>query len=178
MPAPPPAAVTPAPVELTRGAVTGIDWIDAPATGDVAGQVSAAWQLAQRDNRVLLVYVGAKWCEPCQLFHDTVKTGRLDTQLAGLRLLAYDLDRDKDRLALAGYTSDMIPLFAGTTPDGMATQRKLAGAVKGAEAIGFIVPKLTRLLNGQRRFDLRLKLEREERLAMPLPATATSPSVR
>lgn len=171
---PPPRAAD----QRDRGLPVGIDWQEAAPQGDVAGQVRQAWHQAQRDRRTLLVYVGAAWCEPCQLFHDTVKTGRLDVQLAGLRLLAYDFDRDKDRLALAGYTSDMLPLFAGSAPDGMASQRKLGGAVKGNEAIAFIMPRLTRMMNGQRRFDQRVADGLGNPPLSPLPIQATAPVVR
>lgn len=132
-----------------------LDWVDAPAEGDVAAQVRSEWARAQRDNRTLLVYVGASWCEPCRYFHDAALAGRLDDAAAGVRLLAYDLDRDKDRLAAAGYSSDMIPLLAGTAPDGLGTTRKLAGGVKGPEAVDFLIPRLQRLALGQRRFDSR-----------------------
>ncbi|MBM4341751.1 MAG: thioredoxin family protein [Deltaproteobacteria bacterium] len=133
-----------------------MDWVDAPAEGDVANQVRREWARAKTDGRSLLVYVGAKWCEPCRYFHEAVQARRFDGVADGLRLLAYDLDRDKERLEAAGYGSDMIPLLAGTAPDGRGTARKFQGAVKGAEAVDYITPRLQRLLASQRRFDARV----------------------
>lgn len=154
----------------------GVDWVDAPATGDVAAQVREQWSKSQADGRALLLYVGAGWCEPCKIFHDAVVAGRFNGPADGLRLLVYDLDRDKDRLAAAGYTSDMIPLFAGTAPDGMATSRKLGGAVKGMEAIAYLTPRLQRLIASQRRMDAKVVQGLEGRRApVPVegPAAAT-----
>ncbi len=139
-----------------RRAVAGVDWVEAPAEGDVATQVRQEWARAKRDGRSLLLYVGAKWCEPCRYFHDAVQARRFDGVADGLRLLAYDLDRDKERLEAAGYGSDMIPLLAGTAPDGRGTARKFQGAVKGPEAVDYITPRLQRLLASQRRFDARV----------------------
>jgi len=133
-----------------------LDWVDAPTTGDVAKQVVEEVSRASAHGRGLLVYVGAKWCEPCEVFHKAALAGQLDADLAKLRVLAYDLDRDKDRLAAAGYTSDMIPLFAVPKPDGHATGRQFAGSVKGPEAIADLTPKVQRLMQSALRSQARI----------------------
>src|SRR5690242_12968923 len=64
---------------------------------------------ADSEQRRLLVYVGAAWCEPCQVFHRAVEAGRLDDELAGVRFLEFDSDIDSKRLAEAGYGGALIP---------------------------------------------------------------------
>lgn len=81
---------------------------------------------AKREGRVLIVYVGATWCAPCRQFKEAVAAGRLDEQLAGVTLLAFDADRDAERLASAGYTFRFIPAVALPGSDGRASQSRQA----------------------------------------------------
>src|SRR5687767_9361720 len=43
----------------------------------------------------VLVYVGATWCEPCQVFHKALASGELDEVLAGTKFVEFDADRDR-----------------------------------------------------------------------------------
>lgn len=113
---------------------------------EVPAIVRAELERAQRDGRDLIVYVGAPWCEPCMRFHDAVKAGELDATFPTLRLLEFDHDRDEARLARAGYTSSMIPLFVAPTADGKASPLRIEGSVKGERAVAAIVPRLSSLL--------------------------------
>jgi hypothetical protein len=122
-----------------------VEQLPAPA-GDVAPIVAREVARAQRERRQLLVYVGATWCEPCRRFHDAAAKGLLDHDFPSLRLLEFDSDRDHDRLAEAGYTSRLIPLFALPGGDGRASGRKLEGSIKGNGAVAEIVPRLAALL--------------------------------
>jgi thioredoxin family protein len=108
--------------------------------------VRAAQAQAKADERRLLVYVGAAWCEPCQVFHKAVEAGRLDAELAGVRFLEFDSDIDSKRLAAAGYGGDMIPRFALPGADGRGTDAKIEGGVKGEAAVGHIMARLKDLL--------------------------------
>jgi thiol-disulfide isomerase/thioredoxin len=92
------------------------------------------------------VYVGAGWCEPCQRFHRAAESGELDALFPSLTMLEFDLDRDAQRLAAAGYSSKYIPLFALPTPDGKASGKQIAGAIKGENAVAYIAPRLKELL--------------------------------
>ncbi|KIG15373.1 hypothetical protein DB30_05705 [Enhygromyxa salina] len=112
--------------------------------------VNAERARAQTDDRQLLVYVGASWCEPCQYFHDAVDGGSLDQVFPNLRLLEFDLDRDRDRLAAAGYSSQMIPLFVAPGPDGRAGPRRTEGGIKGPGAVDNLRPRLEALLAAAR----------------------------
>ncbi len=114
--------------------------------GDVAELVKQELQASGRAGKHVLVYVGATWCEPCQRFHHAAETGELDKQFPNLRLLTFDLDRDNERLAVAGYVSQYIPLFVLPGPDGRASARKVEGSVKGDAAVGQIAPRLSALL--------------------------------
>ena len=114
--------------------------------GAVAKVVSAEVARAKRNDRKLLVYVGATWCEPCRRFHDAVKSGALDKRFGSLRLLEFDLDRDGERLKEAGYDPKLIPLLALPGSDGRATGKQMEGSVKGDGAVGQIVPRLAALL--------------------------------
>src|SRR5688572_14809261 len=51
----------------------------------VAEQVSSAAAAGER----ALVYVGASWCEPCELFHEAVERGELDDLLSGTRFVEF-----------------------------------------------------------------------------------------
>lgn len=126
------------------------EFVLAPETGDVAELVVAELARARTDDRLLLVYVGASWCEPCQYFHAAVEDGTLDAELAGVRLLEFDLDRDRDRLLAADYGSRMIPLFVVPGPDGRAGPRRTEGGVKGPAAVDNLRERLVALLHAAR----------------------------
>jgi thiol-disulfide isomerase/thioredoxin len=122
-----------------------IEWAPAPE-GDVAALVKAELERAKKDGRTLLVYVGATWCEPCQRFHQAAEAGEITGDLPPLRMLEFDLDRDVERLAAAGYGSRLIPLFAVPAPDGRGTDVRIEGSIKGSGAVSNIVPRLRSLL--------------------------------
>ncbi len=144
-PAPPPASSAPsapAPAPPLRQLV----WREAAAQGALPLQVQQAAQEAQERGQRLLVYVGASWCEPCRYFHDAALRGELDGLLGPLTVLAYDADRDGDRLAAAGYQSKMIPLLAVPAPDGRCSGKLLQGSIKGPGAVADLVPRVRQLL--------------------------------
>src|SRR6185503_15794942 len=94
------------------------------------------------EQRTLLVYVGAAWCEPCQAFKQAAKHGELDATFPGLTFLEFDADHDGARLSAAGYDSELIPLFARPAPDGCASGRSTEGARKGSDWVADITPRL------------------------------------
>jgi hypothetical protein len=125
----------------------GIRWTPAPPEGgDVAALVRTERTRAIASHRQLLVYVGAVWCEPCQRFHHAAEHGELDASFPGLTVLEFDLDRDRERLAAAGYTSRYIPLFAVPKEDGTASGKQVEGGIKGDGAVEFITAKVKDLL--------------------------------
>jgi len=119
---------------------------DAPPEGDVDGIVRAELKTTRRENRRLLVYVGATWCEPCQRFHHAAERGELDATFPDVDMVTFDLDRDNERLASAGYVSKLIPLFALPGPDGRASGKQIEGGIKGEGAVGYIAPRLQKML--------------------------------
>jgi thiol:disulfide interchange protein len=132
----PPAAAAPSRVEI----------IAAPENEELPATVKRELDRARADGRELLVYVGATWCEPCQYFHKAAAAGELDAVFPGLRLLEFDLDRDRERLKQAGYGSRMIPLFAVPRADGTGSGQQIEGSIKGPGAVDEITPKLRGLL--------------------------------
>jgi thiol-disulfide isomerase/thioredoxin len=120
----------------------------APESGDLPGIVVGAMSAASAENRRVVVYVGATWCEPCQRFHRAVEQGELrDVEpLARVTLIEFDLDRDRERLAAAGYQSKYIPLFTLPGPDGRSSGKQVEGGIKGDGAVAYMVPRLTSLL--------------------------------
>jgi thiol-disulfide isomerase/thioredoxin len=138
-PEPPAAKAAPVPVEIVK--TTG---------ADVAETVRREIVRAKADKRDLLVYVGATWCEPCQYFHNAAAAGQLDATFPGLRLVEFDLDRDKEALERAGYSSKMIPLFALPRDDGSGSGEQIEGSIKGPSAVQQITPRLKALLNKRR----------------------------
>ncbi len=123
----------------------GLRWGEAPA-GDVAQLVREALASAAPDSRRVVVYVGAPWCEPCRRFHDAAARGDLGAMFGNVTLLAFDLDRDGDRLERAGYFSAYIPLLALPGADGRASGRQVEGGIKGKGAVQFLASRLGALL--------------------------------
>ena len=147
LPAPvaqPPKVVAPTPDATPRP--QHIDLVAAPADGPVAPYIQAQVARAKAEGRRLLVYVGATWCEPCRRFHDAAQAGQLDDAFGDLRLVEFDLDRDRDRLAADSYHSDLIPLLAMPGPDGKGNGRGMQGSVKGDGAVAQMRPRLQELL--------------------------------
>lgn len=133
----------PEPAAASKGRV---EWVRAAEGEDVATIVRRELERARKDGRDLLVYVGAKWCEPCQRFHHAAEKGELDDVFPRLRILEFDLDRDAERLAVAGYASRLIPLFVAPNDDGTASARRIEGSVKGEAAVMEIAGRLRRIL--------------------------------
>src|SRR5262249_9623896 len=104
----PRAAATAATSETPSGHVEFLTAAD----GDVASWVRSERAELHAKGRSVLVYGGASWCEPCERFHRAAAAGKLDGAFPTLTLLEFDTDRDGERLAMAGYTSNLIPLFA------------------------------------------------------------------
>jgi hypothetical protein len=125
---------------------TRIEIIEAPDEDDTAGIVRRELTRAQADGRKLLVYAGAAWCDPCERFHNAAKAGELDAELPGLRLIEFDLDRDRERLKKAGYGSKMIPLFAIPREDGSGSGAQIEGGIKGDGAVKDLTTRLQSFL--------------------------------
>jgi hypothetical protein len=132
--------------EAPAAPVAHVRLTPAPATGAIEPAVREELARAAAEKRKLIVYVGATWCEPCQKFHHAAQEGQLDATFPDLTLLEFDLDRDGQRLASAGYTSKYIPLFALPAQDGRASGKQIEGAIKGDGAVAYITPRLQDLL--------------------------------
>ena len=140
-PEPPPrAAATAAP---KKGHV---ELVGASPEGDVAELVRAELARAKNEGRDSVVYVGAKWCDPCNTFHDAAEAGELDAEFPRLRMLVFDIDRDSERLEAAGYGSRMIPLFVRPEADGRGSAVRIEGSIKGPGATREIAPRLAGIL--------------------------------
>ncbi|MBX7081618.1 MAG: thioredoxin family protein [Nannocystaceae bacterium] len=97
---------------------------------------------ARGEDRKLVVYLGASWCEPCQVFHRAVERGEFDRELAGVRFLEFDADVDAGALAEAGYGGKLIPRFVVPAQDGRGSDRRIEGGVKGERAAKEILARL------------------------------------
>jgi hypothetical protein len=95
----------------------------------------------------LVVYVGAKWCEPCTHFQEALKSGGLGRDLPDVVFLKFDHDKDEARLEEAGYGGRMLPRFVVPGVYGRASERRFEGSIKGPEAVGNIVPRLKQILS-------------------------------
>ena len=126
-----------------------LELVSAADNVDVAPLVQRELERARKDGKRLLVYEGATWCEPCRRFHEAAKAGRLDADLSSLRLLEFDADRDNERLAVAGYVSRFIPMFALPKADGNFSGRLIEGGSKGDGVVAEMVPRLRGLLAAQ-----------------------------
>jgi hypothetical protein len=117
-----------------------------PPAGEVAPIVKDELAKAQRDGRRLVVYEGAKWCQPCQQLHKAIENGELDATFPELTLLEFDADRDGERLLNAGYQSRYIPLLALPNAQGLSSGKQIEGGVKGDGTVALITKKLRGLL--------------------------------
>jgi thiol-disulfide isomerase/thioredoxin len=142
----PPTASSAMPVPALRNAQVQIVPVP-PDTADARSLIRAEADRARREGRVLIVYVGAPWCEPCQRFHQAAAAGELNQRFPTLRLLEFDRDMHEAALADAGCLSRMIPLFARPTSDGRCSpDRRVEGGIKGEGAVAFIVPRLEQMM--------------------------------
>ncbi|HFE46884.1 MAG TPA: thioredoxin [Nannocystis exedens] len=116
------------------------------AAGPVAALIVRELAAARADARKLIIYVGAPWCEPCVAFHDALLAGDLDDALPGTRFLEFNMDEDHKRLAEAGYSSRLIPLFVLPTSDGKAGSKRIEGGMKGPAAVDNLLGRLRPLL--------------------------------
>lgn len=117
--------------------------------GEVHTIVRAQVDAATAKKRQVLVYIGAKWCEPCQRFHRAVEQGKLDGTFPFLTLVEFDLDADGKRLEMDGYATTYIPYFGVPNTDGRASGRGISGSIKGEGAVDDITPRLLALLDGR-----------------------------
>jgi thiol-disulfide isomerase/thioredoxin len=118
--------------------------------GAVEPWIQEQVELAEAEHVRVLVYVGASWCEPCQLFHRAVEKGELNGELNGLRFLEFDQDRDASALKAAGYVYQYIPVLALPDPDGRNHGRMISGSIKGPNAVrDNLIPRLSALLSGK-----------------------------
>ena len=69
---------------------TGVRIVSASADTDAISLVRTERLKAKAEGRVLVVYAGATWCEPCKRFKEEVHTGHLDEKLPRVTLLAFD----------------------------------------------------------------------------------------
>ncbi len=120
--------------------------VEAPAGGDVATMVRNTMAIAAQQKRKVIVYVGATWCKPCQRFHKALESGRLDAALADVAFLAFDYDRDHDRLRGDGYASQSLPLFAVPAPDGAPSGRQIEGGIPDDSAVDDLVARIHKML--------------------------------
>jgi thiol-disulfide isomerase/thioredoxin len=129
--------------EHLASASSSVTILKAPA-GSVAPSVREI--LEKSPDRTVLVYAGAPWCEPCQRFHKAAASGELDAMFPKLTLVEYNVDDDRDRLTVAGYTSALIPLFVVPNKDGTASPARIEGGIKGDGAVAFLAGRLKDLL--------------------------------
>lgn len=127
-------------------AAVGPRYQHAPGTGDLPTWIASETQRLRAAGSQPIVYVGAKWCEPCEYFRRAVEAGELTEAFPRLVLLDVDLDENEARLRQAGYNVDMIPLFALPNGSGHMGPDWMAGSIKGPGAVDNIVPRLRQLL--------------------------------
>ena len=118
-----------------------------PGLDNLQAYVAREFARSQKEQRPLLVYVGAAWCEPCRHFHEAVQSGALKAVLPPVRLLEFDHDTQHEALAAAGYAPKLLPLFSIPNADGTASARKIEGSIKGETAVKVnLIPRLQALL--------------------------------
>jgi hypothetical protein len=147
---PKPAAAAAAPAAPPAPAKGGkLEWVDAPIpTTDAAAVIRRELSRAKASGRSLIVEIGASTCEPCQRFHAAATRGELDAAFPSLTVVSFSLDDEQTReaVAFAGYTSNLIPLFALPKDDGTASGKQIQGSVHGTGSVDEITPRLRTLI--------------------------------
>lgn len=115
--------------------------VEAAEDADALSLVRSKRLEAKAEARVLVVYVSATWCEPCKRLKAELESGRLDERLANVTLLAFDADRDSDRLGAAGYSYRFVPFVALPGVDGRPVDAQQATG-RGSEAWRELLGKL------------------------------------
>jgi thiol-disulfide isomerase/thioredoxin len=119
----------------------------APGDKDVTDVMRRELRRAEADGYGVIVYVGATWCEPCERFKDALAARRLDEAFSGIRFIEFDHDHHAEPLKAAGYGGRLVPLFAVPKPDGTASEVRHEGAIRGAGAVSFLLPRLKPLVD-------------------------------
>lgn len=142
---PPPGAAA---AEASRAAAVppGPRLIPYAPEGPLAETVRARIATAASQDRRVLVYIGAEWCEPCRHFHAAIESGALDEAFPRVDFLEFDFDQHRGPLKAAGYQSRLLPLFVVPAADGRASDAMEQGGIKGEGAVDHIRPRLERLL--------------------------------
>ncbi|HEU4532715.1 MAG TPA: hypothetical protein VFS00_01310, partial [Polyangiaceae bacterium] len=109
----------------------GPTFVELPADAGLLDAIRGEARAASGAGETLVVYVGARWCKPCQHFEQALASGKLDEPLAGLRLLHVDLDARGAELAAQGYATNVIPYFVVPTPKGTPSARKFSTSTMG-----------------------------------------------
>jgi thioredoxin-like negative regulator of GroEL len=126
-----PSATSPSVVAASGSAMPAktsgkIQVITAAQDSDALSLVRTERLKAKADGRVLVVYVSATWCEPCKKLKEEIEAGRLDDRYGKTTLLAFDADKDLDRLGAAGYTFKFVPYVALPGADGRPAESQEA----------------------------------------------------
>lgn len=132
--------------EQTSGQLEGTRLIEGNPTEPLHDYIRREAEKSARIGRRTLVYVGAKWCEPCKRFQKAAEAGQLDREFPRIDILKFDLDRHGKSLKKAGYQSRLIPLFALPKADGRASEYHFSGSIKGHGALANILPRFRELL--------------------------------
>lgn len=90
----------------------------AGADSDAISAIRTARLQAKAAGRVLVVYVSATWCDLCKKLKAEIEAGHLDDRLGKTTLLAFDADKDGERLLAAGYAFKFVPYVALPGADG------------------------------------------------------------
>lgn len=128
--------------------VTEITWVSSPKEPiNVAKYILEESRKSIENGKKPVVYVGAKWCEPCTHFKKAVRSGQLNKIFPTLYFIELDRDNHGDGLELAGYGSRYIPLFClPEKTTGKSSKKCIQGSIKGPGALGNIVPRLRGLI--------------------------------
>jgi thiol-disulfide isomerase/thioredoxin len=137
-PAPKVTAATTEEASASRGK---LQVLAATADSDALSAIRTERLKAKAEGRVLVVYVSATWCEPCKRLKEEIAAGRLDDRLGKTTLLAFDADKDVDRLRSAGYSFEFVPFVALPGADGHPADTQQATG-KGGSAWRELLDKL------------------------------------
>jgi thioredoxin 1 len=67
------------------------------------------WE-SQEQNKVTVIYFGAKWCGPCQILKDKINSDETKSEMSNLSICYLDIDEEENEEISEQYNVKSLPL--------------------------------------------------------------------
>jgi len=119
------------------------------AAGTLEAQVQKNVAAASAQHLRPIVYIGAKWCDPCRAIHRYQSDARMRDAFSGTYVIELDLDDWKEEdLKAMGYRAGAIPVFIAVDTTGHASGPTIDGGAWGDNIPENMAPPLKKFFAG------------------------------